>query len=118
MKYLSKIINARLAVDKDKNVTGHPILNHSLIEIGVLLDSNFQNTISPAGDHIGKILHPNQTQKTKAHHNRFTHSIPLTCNNQITGAIATAIGIFHIKAEVSADHHNKINPVNNIFHWA
>jgi hypothetical protein len=81
-----------------------------------LFDSNFQNTIKPAADHIGKLFAQNHTQNTNAHHNILTPSIPLVCNNQITGIIATAMGILPITADIIADHHNKINAVNNIFH--
>jgi hypothetical protein len=86
-----------------------------LSEIGVLLDSNFQKTINPAADHIGKLFAQNHTQKTRAHHKIFTHEIPLSCNNQITGIIATAIGIFPISADIMADHQSRMIAVNNIF---
>jgi hypothetical protein len=115
MKYLSKIISARLAVERDKKVTGIQTFNQSFTDIGVLFDSNFPKTIKPAADHIGKLFAQNQTQNTKAHHKIFTHQIPLACNNQTTGIIATAIGTFPIKAEMIADHHSKINAVNSIF---
>jgi hypothetical protein len=64
---------------------------------------------------IGEAFHQKPTQKTKAHHNIFTPSIHFDCNNQITGIIATVIGILSINADNIAVHHNIINAVNSMF---
>ena len=73
--------------------------------IGVLFDSDFHKIINHAADQIGVALHPNHTQKTKAHQSIFTHSKPLVCNKVSIGKRATAIGTFPIKDDNIAEIH-------------
>ena len=72
MKKSSNNINAKLAIDKAKNVEGIHTFSHCLNDIGVLFDSAFPYTINQAADQIGVMLHPNHTQNTRAHHNIST----------------------------------------------
>jgi hypothetical protein len=83
--------------------------------IGVLLDSAFPYTIIQAADQIGVILHPNQTQNTKAHHNISTQYTHFACNIEITGITAIAIGIFPINADNIAVNQRTHRAVNNMF---
>jgi hypothetical protein len=118
MKKSSNNINARLAIDNAINVDGIQTFNQSFTAIGVLFDSAFHITITHAVDQIGDAFPPNHTQNTRAHHNKFTPSIPFDCNNQITGIIATVIGILSIKADKIAVHQRITNAVNKIFSFA
>ncbi len=99
-------------------VAGIQTFNQSFVEIGVLFDSAFHITMTPAVEPIGEAFQPNQTHKASAHQSTSTHTIPLDCNIAITGSIATVIGILSIIAEIIAENHRIKIAVSKIFFCA